>query len=180
MKFVSKLLTGSLAGAALLASAGVANAAVIFNDIDQLLLNLAGSEFFGATFTDEPGAFEHTFAFELTQPGTANSSLTTTLLAGNDIDFTSISLDGFAFTQTGFDGSGAENWQLDFAALGAGAHQITVTGSVAGASQDGSYSGVLNVATAVIPEPATWGMMILGFGGMGGLLRQRRRLVAHA
>ena len=31
---------------------------------------------------------------------------------------------------------------------------------------------------AVVPEPATWGMMILGFGGVGGLLRQRRRLVA--
>jgi len=27
---------------------------------------------------------------------------------------------------------------------------------------------------AVIPEPATWGMMILGFGGIGALLRRRR------
>jgi hypothetical protein len=29
-----------------------------------------------------------------------------------------------------------------------------------------------------VPEPATWGMMILGFGGVGATLRQRRRLVA--
>jgi hypothetical protein len=30
-------------------------------------------------------------------------------------------------------------------------------------------------ATAVIPEPASWTMMILGFGLVGTLLRQRRR-----
>ena len=29
-----------------------------------------------------------------------------------------------------------------------------------------------------IPEPATWGLMIVGFGGVGAMLRQRRRLVA--
>ena len=34
--------------------------------------------------------------------------------------------------------------------------------------------------TGVIPEPATWAMMIMGFGGIGALLRQRRRSVASA
>lgn len=27
----------------------------------------------------------------------------------------------------------------------------------------------------VVPEPATWGMMVLGFGAIGGMLRSRRR-----
>jgi hypothetical protein len=31
-----------------------------------------------------------------------------------------------------------------------------------------------------IPEPATWGLMIIGFGGVGALLRNRRRLVPFA
>lgn len=31
-----------------------------------------------------------------------------------------------------------------------------------------------------IPEPATWGLMILGFGGAGAMLRQRRKLQARA
>ncbi|HEX5262002.1 MAG TPA: PEPxxWA-CTERM sorting domain-containing protein, partial [Phenylobacterium sp.] len=29
-----------------------------------------------------------------------------------------------------------------------------------------------------VPEPASWALMILGFFGMGGLLRTRRRLAA--
>jgi hypothetical protein len=31
-----------------------------------------------------------------------------------------------------------------------------------------------------VPEPATWGMMLMGFGGMGALLRSRRKSVAVA
>jgi hypothetical protein len=27
-----------------------------------------------------------------------------------------------------------------------------------------------------VPEPATWGLMIAGFGGMGAVLRRRRAL----
>ncbi|MBW8816436.1 MAG: PEPxxWA-CTERM sorting domain-containing protein [Caulobacterales bacterium] len=33
---------------------------------------------------------------------------------------------------------------------------------------------------ALVPEPATWAMMILGFGGVGGLVRLRRRVQALA
>lgn len=33
-------------------------------------------------------------------------------------------------------------------------------------------------AVAAVPEPATWGMMLLGFGGMGVALRRRKRSVA--
>ncbi|WP_375427594.1 PEPxxWA-CTERM sorting domain-containing protein [uncultured Sphingomonas sp.] len=31
-----------------------------------------------------------------------------------------------------------------------------------------------------VPEPATWGMMILGFGLVGGVLRRRKEVVAYA
>jgi hypothetical protein len=34
--------------------------------------------------------------------------------------------------------------------------------------------------TPSVPEPATWGLMILGFGMMGGLLRSRKTKVAFA
>jgi len=34
------------------------------------------------------------------------------------------------------------------------------------------------IAPAPAPEPATWAMMIVGFGGVGAVVRQRRRLLA--
>ena len=33
---------------------------------------------------------------------------------------------------------------------------------------------------AAVPEPATWGLMLVGFGGMGAMLRNRRRMAAVA
>jgi hypothetical protein len=33
---------------------------------------------------------------------------------------------------------------------------------------------------AVVPEPATWAMMLMGFGGLGAMIRRRRSLAAFA
>lgn len=42
----------------------------------------------------------------------------------------------------------------------------------------GSFGG--NVPGGVVPEPASWALMILGFGGVGALLRRSRRSLAFA
>jgi PEP-CTERM motif len=56
-------------------------------------------------------------------------------------------------------------------------------GNVAAYSDAGNtaqtYTGVQvlgRVATAAVPEPSTWAMMIFGFGVLGGVMRQRKRL----
>lgn len=41
----------------------------------------------------------------------------------------------------------------------------------------GATSGNASFYAAAVPEPATWGLMLLGFGGMGLVLRRRRRPV---
>lgn len=41
-------------------------------------------------------------------------------------------------------------------------------------------SAYLTAETAAVPEPATWAMMILGFGAAGTALRSRRRTLAAA
>ena len=172
MKSVTKFLTASAAAVALMAGAGSANASVVF---DNITIAVPGSDFFGALITDEAGEFTHVFNFNIGSPADASSTVTTIRLGSTDIDFSSIFLDGFAFTQTGFDPA-AENWELTSATLSAGAHTITVNGSVVGDSQDGAYSGVLNVAA--IPEPGAWALMIMGFGSAGAMLRRRRLAVA--
>ena len=35
-----------------------------------------------------------------------------------------------------------------------------------------------NIAVGVVPEPATWAFMIMGFGGAGAMLRRRRAAIA--
>ena len=65
----------------------------------------------------------------------------------NTLTFSYTSLtDGHA----GFQGTGDEGWGLE---------NIQVTGGAGG-----------------VPEPATWGLMIMGFGAMGAALRRQRRL----
>ena len=36
-----------------------------------------------------------------------------------------------------------------------------------------------SAAVAAVPEPATWAMMLLGFGGIGVAMRRRRKAVAY-
>jgi hypothetical protein len=52
-------------------------------------------------------------------------------------------------------------------------------GSATGTPTINAGSVRVPIATAV-PEPATWGLMILGFGGVGAMVRNRRRQEAFA
>ncbi len=63
-----------------------------------------------------------------------------------------------------------------------GADPAPINGRAAMALQDGGdsrYVGIDNLSRAAatsggVPEPAAWALMIVGFGGVGGLLRRRR------
>jgi hypothetical protein len=44
----------------------------------------------------------------------------------------------------------------------------------------GSVTADITAATAAVPEPASWGLMILGFGMAGAMFRRRRRAITLA
>jgi len=49
---------------------------------------------------------------------------------------------------------------------------------ISGRSQGGENSAFIGVSTGAVPEPATWAMMILGFFGLGAMVRRRRAVTA--
>ena len=79
---------------------------------------------------------------------------------------------GIHFGGGAFPGGGNDQ-ATGFFKINAGAGLDTLTLNLS------SSSGVVLYQTGgAVPEPATWGMMIVGFGGIGALLRTRRRQAA--
>jgi len=175
-----KLVLGLMGAAALTCGTTGANAATVagtLDPIDSANLNTYLTEGFGETqaVLNIGDPFTTVYDFTLNFDVLANSQVSSKFFANTDIDFSSILLDGFAFTNTSTDAStGTEVWELLLpVSLLAGNHQITVNGNVVGTRKAGSYVGNMNISP--VPEPATWAMMLLGFGAVGFAMRRRRR-----
>jgi hypothetical protein len=85
--------------------------------------------------------------------------------AATNIDFTSVKLNGTPFTIT--------NGTFDIATLldqpvSGGLQTLYIAGISGG---NGEYT--VDLAFAPVPEPATWAMMIVGFGLVGATVRRR-------
>ncbi|MFL6766001.1 MAG: FxDxF family PEP-CTERM protein [Sphingomicrobium sp.] len=173
-----KLFLTAVGAATLALGSTAANASV------QLAISSADLNTFGSSaFTGQvvgTGAstnFNDIFAFTLTNPDLLNGHVDTLAILGTlNINFSSIYIDTVArsFTQTGFD-PGEETWVLNpGTSLAAGPHNLFVNGSLnSPVGTAATYSGTLNIAA--VPEPATWAMMLLGFGGIGLAMRRKRR-----
>jgi hypothetical protein len=62
--------------------------------------------------------------------------------------------------------------------LSAGTYSISGIATASPSGAGGSFIRLSAVPTAAVPEPATWGMMILGFGLIGGAMRRRPTMAA--
>ena len=164
-----------LAGAVLTATApGVASAATYFNYTANV-----GGDFGNPDPTKFPPHFNDTFDFATAFARTATveirSSMSSPTAFAENVNFifNGVKLDTklIPATETGqFERRYLANFRLP-----AGAHQILVRGS---AGENGAYTGLLSLAS--VPEPATWALMILGFGMTGAALRRRQAKVAFA
>lgn len=136
------------------------------------------SGMFGDTgVSNAPGTNSFTDTFTFTLPaGVTSSTISSTFTSdpSNNIDFTSVTLDGTPFTV----GSTGQNEFQFLNGLSVNGLQTLVVAGTSGGN--GSYSGAIDFSLAggagAVPEPASWALMILGFGGAGALIRKRRRL----
>lgn len=136
------------------------------------------------------GDFTDIFEFTIPQTGFGSGTITTTVDVGQflgvaDLDITSVVINGTIFateTLRDIDGNpcpvegvgtcgATETFASSLVPITSGVlNTITVTGISRGL---GSYGGSLTFSP--VPEPATWGMMLLGFAGVGFQLRRQRR-----
>jgi hypothetical protein len=88
-----------------------------------------------------------------------------------DVSLRSISLDGFSATK--LSSGGFDKWAFENLALTPGKHRLDIVGYWG--KEGGSYSGNLSFSAAAVPEPASWAMMIAGFGLVGAAMRRRTK-----
>jgi hypothetical protein len=120
--------------------------------------------------------FMESVVFTNTLAGLYSVTLTT---SSPDIDFTSAFLAGlggpYDLIEIDDDGTN-EFWRLaNPVELDASTYTLTINGNNSGA---GSLGGSITIRQAnAVPEPATWAMMLLGFGAVGFAVRRRRKPV---
>ena len=100
--------------------------------------------------------------------GATITSVHTGTTGATNIDFTSVTLNGVAFSILS---TGVVEFRnlLNQNIVSGGGNTISVNGLTGG---EASFSGTLSFAA--VPEPATWAMMIVGFGLIGGALRSAK------
>lgn len=123
-------------------------------------------------------AIDDEFSFTL-PTGTADFVVTSTMsTSSQNITWSSVAFNGVEFTPMVV---GKNEFRLlnEVGVTAGGAQTLALKGTGGG---NASYSGVVTFAPSMgaVPEPATWGLMIAGFGGAGAMLRRRQRTAVAA
>jgi hypothetical protein len=128
---------------------------------------------FGST-----GAFDDTFEFTVPQDGLASVSVSTSFSGGssNKLTFTDFIINGTAYALIASPG-GQSRTIGDIPITSGVLNTIRVIGTITGS---GIYTGTVTFTSSPVPEPASWAMMIGGFGLIGAAMRRRTTTVRFA
>lgn len=122
------------------------------------------------------GYWVDTFLFTILEPGLGSgdvSTSTATLETPTDLDFFTVLVNGVAATHT-VNTDFTDQWTATNVNITAGAlNSIQLVYNVASLQGNAGYVG--HATFTPVPEPATWAMMLIGFGAVGYSLRRRRR-----
>jgi PEP-CTERM motif-containing protein len=179
-----KLVLG-LFGATALTAASAANATLIITTPTSVSVSgpstIDNINFtFGYSDSNTNSPFTETVSWMNDLAGIYGLTLTTIAAAINgptDVDITAAFVTG-----TGISGSInllpalgnndlVEQYFLAGLPLGAGTYTLTVRGT---RGDSGSFGGNVAFQAGAVPEPGTWGLMLVGFGALGWQLRRRR------
>jgi len=127
---------------------------------------------------DTTTTFDDSFTFTIPQNGIGSGSISTSFSAtdSNKLTITNLFVNGISYAlTTAASGQSATvgNIPISLGML----NTIRVTGFTQGS---GVYSGTATFATLPVPEPASWAMMIIGFGIVGVAFRRRSTEVAFS
>jgi hypothetical protein len=173
-----KLVLG-LVGATALAIGSAASAAVVIDSSTMVTsgpTTVASVTTIGFTEADlSSPTFTENLVFTNSLAGLYSITLTTSSPA---VDFTSAVLSGLGgpFGLVEIDDNGvSEFWRLaNPVTLDASQYTLTINGNNTGA---GSLGGSITISPTAVPEPATWAMLLIGFGAVGFAMRRRRQPV---
>lgn len=124
---------------------------------------------FGQTFSLNAGAYTLSWLAAGRPAGCCGGNQQYNVLLDGAIIYTGGTTTGQAFT--GITSNA-------FSVATTGNHTLTFQGLSNGPDNTAFIDNVS--LTASVPEPATWAMLMLGFGALGGMLRSRRRSVFAA
>jgi len=187
---VRKLLATSGFAIAAVMCAASANATAFVNDFYLIPADAAHftldygtstSDVAGATFKNTfinapaGSTFNDSYHFTLERNGTGSGSVSTSFSS----TFNSLRITDLIFNNQSYAGSLVQNASGTSVSIGdlpifdSIPNTLTLVGTVVGS---GSYTGTATFTAAAVPEPATWGMMVVGFGLLGAAARRSRKV----
>ena len=185
MKSLKYVVAASIAASALpgtALAAQVVTTGASATTVQNATMDQGANNSFTIGFSDANLAspsFNELLTFTTDVMGVLNLRVDTTATSALDnVTFSNVFLTGtgitgsLALTQALLDPN--DTFLRNFIPVGAGTFTLNILGTPG--TQNGALSGSVSFAsTPAVPEPGTWAMMLLGFGGIGFAMRRRRR-----